>query len=188
VALGASSQSGLTPPASAVGVSSNVRPRMPRKRKHSGRFGISGTLESRAPARSGFASAKVARVHSSSHPFARRACMRSFCQLRFGPTQPAAGACPVASAAAKFSSASWGVGPRHAGRLRPRSTQPRAVPARRLGRTWPVLRGHLAARSGHTRPNPSFNADPLRQATLPAQRLWVIMRRAGKVPCLHGPR
>ena len=36
------------------------------------------------------------------------------------------------------------------------------------------------------RPNPSFNPDPLRQAALPAQRLGIIMHRAGKAPCLRG--
>jgi hypothetical protein len=161
---------------------------MPRKRKLSGRFGISGTLKSRAPARSGFASAEVEQVQSAVQPFARWLCWRSFGRLRHGPRQPSAGACPVASAAAKFSSASWGVGPRHVGRLRLGATQLHAVHARRRGPTSPFLREHLASRSGHTRPNPSFNADPLRQATLPAQRLWVIMRRAGKVPCLRSPR
>jgi hypothetical protein len=35
-------------------------------------------------------------------------------------------------------------------------------------------------------PNPSFNPDPLRQAALPARRLWSMMRRAGKSPCLRG--
>ncbi len=53
----------------------------------------------------------------------------------------------------------------------------------------PVLfRRRFRSHSGHTRPNPSFNADPLRQATLPARRLWAIMRRAGKAACLRRPR
>ncbi len=43
-------------------------------------------------------------------------------------------------------------------------------------------------RAPPARPNPSFNADPLRQATLPAQRLCAIMRRAGKASCLRRPR
>jgi len=38
------------------------------------------------------------------------------------------------------------------------------------------------------RPNPSLNADPLRQAALPARRLCIIMRRAGKPSCLRGRR
>ena len=35
-------------------------------------------------------------------------------------------------------------------------------------------------------PNPSFNPDPLRQAALPARRLWSMMRRTGKASCLRG--
>ncbi len=38
------------------------------------------------------------------------------------------------------------------------------------------------------RPNPSLNADPLRQAVLPARRPWSMMRRAGKPSRLCGRR
>ncbi len=38
------------------------------------------------------------------------------------------------------------------------------------------------------RPNPSLNADPLRQAVLPVRCTSVIMHRTGKPSCLRGQR
>jgi hypothetical protein len=38
------------------------------------------------------------------------------------------------------------------------------------------------------RPNTSLNADPLRQAALPARPLLVIIGRTGKPSCLRGRR